>query len=629
MSTDSPSSFVTAVEGDTTVYLTPPPTSHPPQNRVPDSQPVPHFYRPPKQLPFELSSHACIFLASGQYIEGLELLKSLLISGGSISSPSNPRPAFIPPTQIFELAATLAVHPSTTTRASAIVKVRAANEALLYLRAVNRKVGPINAGFANAFTFSRARNGKRRGFFDPNNSARKDGQNAAESRPLHSALANGSSVWERAHDFWHVVGWAFNCSIKHKARWSRWQVWLEVMLEIMEDDWRNRQKKYQQELQDRGVSSAEIMTKGIMPTYLTSCEAWMASSRRRILRAIFADGSERSLAHFQEVFEDELRERAKPKPDSIKAADFQTADLDALDPDEDEDLIEESTPPTRKSSRPGAKADRRPSIITISSDNSITPENANIAIAEPFGPPAALALRVRLLSLLGDVTLALPTTTTTRERLFDTYTEFLRPLPITSFTTMLSALAAHLPPATFCILAANTLLPLISTTPETYHLDAPSQDEWEFYFLPIAAATSSVTDNAKVSALLRFVVQVSLPEITWRRGWAEAVFKGIKARHDKIEAGRLNGRGRGRGSGRGDHVVEGVLRDCESTLMCLVGWVEDDANVPSDQRPPRPEEVITAPPPAANVVDLGSFDSEELSDIPEDLDTPETNQGED
>ncbi|KAK7558095.1 hypothetical protein JOL62DRAFT_497479 [Phyllosticta paracitricarpa] len=579
MSTDSPSSFTTALEDDATVYLTPPPTSNPPQNRAPDSQPAPRFYRPPKQLPFELSSHACVFLGSGQYLEGLELLKSLLTSGGSISSPSNPRPAFIPPTQIFEFAATLAVHPSTTTRASNITKLRAANEALLYLRAVNRIVGPVNAGFANAFTFcNKARNGKRRGYSDVYSSAQTNGQNAAYSRPLNSALANGSSVWEQAHDFWDIVGWAFNCSIKYKARWSRWQVWLEVMLEILEDDWRNRHKKYKEELKENGASSAEIMTQSIMATYLSNCEAWAVTPRRRILSAIFADGSERSLAHFKEVFEDELRERAKPKSaDSMKVADFQTADLDALDPDEDEDLIEETTPPTRKSSRSTAKADRRPSVITIASDNSTTPENSSPPVAEPFGPPAALALRVRLLSLLGDVLVALPTVITTREKLFDTYTEYLRPLPITSFTTMLSALAAHLSSATFCILAANTLLPLISSTPPTYYLEPPTQDEWEEYFLPFAARTPSVTDNAKVSVLLRFVVQVSLPGIIWRRRWVEAVFRGIKARHDKIESGKINGRGRGKSGGGDDRVVEGVLRDNESTLICFVGWVEDGA----------------------------------------------------
>ncbi|KAK8197510.1 hypothetical protein HDK77DRAFT_20140 [Phyllosticta capitalensis] len=638
MSTDSPNSFITAQEGDDTLYLTPPPTSHTP--RTATAEPLlhyPHFYRPPKQLSFELSSHACIFLASGQYSEGLGLLKSLLTSGGSASSPSNSRPAFIPPTQIFELAATLAVHPSTTTRSSSVAKLRAANDALLYLRAVNRIVGPINAGFANAFTFpapgSNKGRSRRRGFFEShNNDSRDDGKNTADSRPLNSALANDGGIWAHAEDFWHIVGWAFNCSVKQKARWSRWQVWLEVMLEIMEQDWKDRHKTYKQELEEKGVSSLTLLKQSIMATHLANCDAYALSSRRRILRAILADGSEKPLAEFKEVFKDELRERAKAKTaETINVADFKTgdlADLDALDPDEDEDLIEETTPPARKSSRSAAKADRRASIVSInSSEESTPPDNATAPVSEPFGPPAALALRVRLLSLISDITLTLPNDITTRHQMFDTYTEHLRPLPIASFTTMVSALAAHLPPATFCILAANTLLPLVANSPPAFDHVAPSQDEWEVFFLPIAASSPKVSDNAKVSFLLRSIVQVSLPDITWRRSWVEAVVGGVKARRDKIEAGKISGRARGRNQGRGDRNAEEVLRDSESALLMLAGWIEDDANVSSDQRPSRPKNLVSEPSAGPVIVDFQTSSDLDLSSVPSDEETPEIDMG--
>ena len=79
-----------------------------------------------------------------------------------------------------------------------------------------------------------------------------------ESMPLNDILGNEESLWSRADDFWHAVGWAFNCSVRYPGRWERWRIWLELMCDVLQDDW-NERERICQEKKDPRLSSNGAM----------------------------------------------------------------------------------------------------------------------------------------------------------------------------------------------------------------------------------------------------------------------------------------------------------------------------------------------------------------------------------
>lgn len=339
-------------------------------------------------------------------IQGVSLLISLLRSG-TLSNSSNALPAQIPPTQLFELSATLAVHPALTTRASTPEKLHAANAAVRYLRDVNRIIGPVNAGFERAFTFPgpgsiRLRGKKRGAGGSPANTV---STRVEDERPIKSALATHNGLWAKADDFWHVLGWAFNCSVKEKARWSRWKMWLELMMEIMEDDW-NERHRLTEELGGEAEVGKEVILQSIIAQHLIAANASSLSARRRILRAILADGGNKAANEFREVFKDELKERNQEKVlQPIKEVNVEEGDFGDLevDLDEEEDLNDaESGMPTRKCGR--TSSGRRTSIVSISSGSSGSADDdicdESISPTDRLGGIDAIRLRQRMLAFV-------------------------------------------------------------------------------------------------------------------------------------------------------------------------------------------------------------------------------------
>ena len=195
------------------------------------------------------------------------------------------------------------VHPSLTTRASTRDRLQASNNALVYLRTINRLVGPCNADFDTAFAFATS-GGGRRGPSQRQRSGRQDSpEHEGDVDAISSEYATSGSVWAKAEDFWHVVGWAFNCSVVHANRWARWKLWLGFMLDVLEDDWKERERRSR-----GGGDSDEILKASLIAAYLPS-ELSRYGGKRRVVRAIFADGSVKSLNEFKEVFRNETRER--------------------------------------------------------------------------------------------------------------------------------------------------------------------------------------------------------------------------------------------------------------------------------------------------------------------------------
>ncbi|PYH46764.1 uncharacterized protein BP01DRAFT_390441 [Aspergillus saccharolyticus JOP 1030-1] len=318
-------------------------------------------YRPAKPLPFELVQHSGIFLEEKLYTQALNLLLEVLTAGTIASTP-----AFVPPPQHLAVAATFLVHPTTTTRAKTAEGEEAPNAALRLLRLTNALVGPIAAKFGLAFSFTHfatSRHGRRRRGADdtPTSEAAED-----IMTPVNLDLSESQSIWSRAEDFWHAVGWAFNCSVLHHERWEHWRIWLEFMCEVLESDWNERYRQWIEDKEssaDSKVPSAsrrrnsnrtndaadQILKNSLILRYIEGASATYGRNRR-IVRSIFADGGVTSSNEFREVFENELKQSKHKKHSSnskkrsaqvnIDAEEFGDYLTDDEDDDEDEDSID-------------------------------------------------------------------------------------------------------------------------------------------------------------------------------------------------------------------------------------------------------------------------------------------------
>jgi hypothetical protein len=180
-------------------------------------------------------------------------------------------------------------------------------------------------------------------------------------------------VFRQAKDFWHIVGWAFNCSVRHPKRWRYWKVLLEYLLEVLDDDWTEREAMDEEEHQAKreaeykGKSRAKQLSKSkekhqsmveldlegdelprenkmlhdsLLIRYLSGFDyKYSSASLRRIVKAAFADGSAQSLKEFPEVFENEtneLRKKGTHKRKRDEKMDV-TGDMEFGDYDEEND----------------------------------------------------------------------------------------------------------------------------------------------------------------------------------------------------------------------------------------------------------------------------------------------------
>lgn len=147
-------------------------------------------------------------------------------------------------------------------------------------------------------------------------------------------------MWYRADDFWHIVGWAFNCSIAHKRRWDRWKLWLGNVLDFLEADWHVCVK------QSNNVTDQEAILKDSLLWHYVAAntESTNRSMRRRMVKAILATATPESLKEYPEVWEKEAAERTRQKDDQpLGEVDFETGEVGDYDSDEEmRDVSEES-----------------------------------------------------------------------------------------------------------------------------------------------------------------------------------------------------------------------------------------------------------------------------------------------
>ena len=453
--------------------------------------------------------------------QALNLLTSLLTS----SRPFGPEnPAFLPPPQHLSLISTLIVHPSLTTRAKSPEQLQISILALKYLRLVYHSVGPLNARLCDAFIFSSP--GKtRRGVSRRKSNSESESPFAEDANRINSELASTDALWTKGDDFWHILGWAFNCSVVHQRRWKKWQVWLDLMMSILENDWDQR--------------DLDQKRQSLIITYVNASDG-VHAGEKRILRAVFADGSTRSLQEFREIWKNETKER-KPRSNDVSETqnvisktnieegnygDYLSSESEA---DDEDPAITEHSP-----------------LTPSPSDNTTLPDGSLI-----LGGSEALNFRLRMLSLLSNVATFLPENFTSIPTLYDMYLVYIRPLPVPTFALVMSPLGLEIfAPAAASSLTQCVLRSLVSTTAPLPERDYLTQEVLEKCYLPWPANTISIADNIKVSLCVETLFRLfdNMVGIKWSKGLVDAVEKGIEARDGKA---RKEGKRKGETGGGG------------------------------------------------------------------------------
>lgn len=407
--------------------------------------------------------------------------------------------------------------------------------ALDYLRNLLAVVGPVNAGFRDAFQFHHAlpRSSRRSGFTSPNaDSDMSDGDAERDQDRLQGRMANRSSLWFRGQDLWTTIGWAFNTSTLYPERWRYWKVWLEFMLDVLETDWdeRERQDEAGHAATGReGVAPTTLRSESMMAMYMEqNTDGHMATNLKRIMKALFADGGALSSSTFLELFE---REPRGPKKASKKRKRDQVLDLenDKFGDYFDDDSISSgiSEPPTPQKSRNGRKNDA-------------------MGILRP-GLVESVGIRLRFFKLLSATTAALRKQREL-DNLYEDYVLAIKKLPLQIYALYVTQRDNPLPSEIHVTLIQELFHLLL---PPTYKDPAKVDPEGDaegrltmpmlqHCYVSLPANTVGLEDNAKLSLLVENAIQLLWVSdmIEYTDSFGDACEKGIQAREAKAKKKR-------------------------------------------------------------------------------------------
>lgn len=271
-------------------------------------------------------------------ISALTLLADIVTSGAS--HPQLDTPAFAPVPFHIEIVSTLLVHPKYTTQAPQGDGVELAWRAIAFLRSLLATLGPLNANLSEAFSLAPLRSrGARRGR-NAGDDGGSDSDNDDDER-MEGVVANEGRIRRCAKDFWHIVGWAFNCSVVYPKRWKYWKVWLGYMLDVLEADWEQRETLDKEggvekpaSTQDSGLD-LPMLQESLLVKYLAEVKG-RPYGMKRVVGAVFAAGSTDDLRAYPEVFPNETRAASaqngqkRKREDSIKTTfvSFNDADIE-------------------------------------------------------------------------------------------------------------------------------------------------------------------------------------------------------------------------------------------------------------------------------------------------------------
>ncbi|KAK5133504.1 hypothetical protein LTR08_007641 [Meristemomyces frigidus] len=512
--------------------------------------PAPQTYRPALPLPTRHLHQATVCFEEELYPQAFTLFDSALLAGQATASSSHVLPAHVPPVQYLAVAATLSVHPSLTTRTRDPERHRAADAAFAYLSHVRSVVGVRHAGLDKALQFTpkaptvvrsqRGAKGNASRHSELFGAGDDDGDgDSLSSTKLRSGLAGKDALWTNAEDFWSVVGWAFNCSVAHPHRWARWKLWLAFMLDVLDSDL-------------AAHTAEQTAERSLIAGYLRPIGQGR-NSKRRLMRAVLADGGAKSVGEFGEVWRGETKmAKAEKKGEGRAGGKKRKLDLengefgDYFDEDSDVGSSAVSLAPRSRSAsafpttRGGRQQTSAPDLSADENDSEADHKPNSKATSQPssvssFGGLESITLRQRLLALFTRLSALCPQTFLDIEDLFDLFTESLRPLPLPIFQQLILPAKRWLGANEQCSLDQMLLRPLLASAAPTYNANALTQVEFETHYAPFAANSASAGDNAKVALLVE-----DLLVLLWREGalgysgrLRTVVEDGVQARREK------------------------------------------------------------------------------------------------
>jgi hypothetical protein len=279
--------------------------------------------------------------------------------------------------------------PKFTTKAQSKDSTKGADAALRYLQCVRTTIdGPAYSTIRKAFTFPAERNRRRAPGY--RSAASLSPEPGGDVERIAGEHANEQSLWYRADDFWHIVGWAFNCSVAHKKRWDRWKLWLALMLDFVEADW----KVCVKQSKDVEDSREAVLQDSLLWHYIIGEESAPThrARRRNIVKAILATATPESRRDYPEIWEKETTEpkRKKRHDQPLGNVDFETGQI--ADYHSDEEMEDAPEDPDGESMSEGSSS---------GSDSSM--KNVHDAV-EHLGGQDAIELRQRLIALVGSPT---------------------------------------------------------------------------------------------------------------------------------------------------------------------------------------------------------------------------------
>lgn len=294
--------------------------------------------------------------------------------------------------------------------------------------------------------------------------------------------------------------------------------------------------------------------------------------KRRIMRAILADGSPKALAEFGEIWKDET----KPPRRKKEARRGRKRQLD-LDQGNYGDYDEDSDAPTpdNSSQRSGSTSRRSrgisdraapPGELSDENGREQTPRPSGI---EGFGGVESVMLRQRLLALLVRLCATHPEGFLDVEDLFDLYAEFLRALPLPVFQRFVLPLRRYLDEHFQASLDQMLLRPLLDGAAPAYKRNELTQADFELYYAPFAANVASMAENAKVGLLVEDLLRLlwKTGGLTYSDGLRSVVVRGISARRGKAE---YDGRIKSEAKARGEEASATTMEASAARMIALI-----------------------------------------------------------
>lgn len=384
-----------------------------------------------------------------------------------------------------------------------------------------------------------------------------DGHNGYTMR---GHMANEGSVWRRGQDFWSTAGWAFNCSTLYPQRWCFWKSWLEFMVDVLEADWRERERLDLEKHDGEGPCPTAERNESIIVMYIEQQKATQGGFKK-VIKALLADGGSLSTAAFREVFD---REPRGPKRDSNKRKrEDVTLDIENGNFADyfDDDAVSSgaSQPPTPEKTR-----DMRGSTF-----GTLWP-----------GLVESIELRLRLFALVSNATLA-----TGKKgdlgRLYELFAGSAKVVPL-EFFALLVGHRVDDPPVHVTMVKELLHMLLPASYKDPAKVDAAAEAEGSLTsemlrqcYVLHPANTVGIEDNAKLSLVIEKAILLlwACDDLQWTDDLAEAVEKGISARDAKVQKKRT-------GKAKldpDDTLAQTVLKGSGERLRALIEALDDES----------------------------------------------------